>query len=343
MAEALDVLLIGGSGFLGHHVASALRAEGHRVSVMTRGRSGLPEGVEGLSADRADRASLAAALEGRRFDLTVDFLVYDAADVEALLFVPYAALGRYVMISTGQVYLVSEGSKPPFREDDVEGPVRPEPETGEYDRASWRYGTGKRRAERTLLGLRGSHGVRSTILRLPIVQGEGDGSLRLWAYLERMLDGGPLVLPDGGTQTARFVHAGDVGRAIARLAVDPPRAAVYNLAQPDAIPLRDFLERVAKAAHLEPRFVDAAWAECRAAGLDEAFSPYAGKWRSVLDPSRIATEWGFVAARTEDYLPGVVRWHLERKPASHAGYALRSEELALAGRSAGGRGARLPS
>jgi nucleoside-diphosphate-sugar epimerase len=336
MAEALQILLIGGSGFLGPHVAAALRAAGHRVTVMTRGRRALPDGVECLVADRADPASLARALEGRRFDLTVDFLVFDAADIEALLLVPYAALGRYVMISTGQVYLVTEGAKPPYREDDVDGPVRAEPEVPDSnDHASWVYGTGKRRAERTLLGLRGTHGVRATILRPPILQGENDGSLRLWAYLERMLDGGPLVLPDGGSLSVRFLHAADLARAIARVAVEPPRAAAYNLAQPDVIPLREFLERAARAAGVEPRFVEASWEECRAAGLDEMFSPLAGKWRSLLDPSRVATEWGFVAARTEDYLPAVVRWHLERKPASHPGYALRAQELALADRLAG--------
>ena len=332
MSEDLHVLLIGGSGFLGHHVAAGLIASGHRVTVLSRAGRPIPPGAASLVADRHDRGALAVALEGRRFDMTVDFLVYDAADIETLLFVPYAALGRYVTISTGQVYLVTEGSRPPFREDDVDGPVTAEPEPGTPDHAQWRYGVGKRRAERALLGLRATHGVRATVLRLPILQGEGDGSLRLWAYLERMLDGGPLVLPEGGTQLVRFAYAADVARAIVRLATDPPRAAVYNLAQPDAISLRDFLARTAKAANREARFVDASWEECRASGLDDSFSPYAGRWRSILDPSRMATEWGFVASRTEEYLPKVVAWHLGERPRSHPGFALRGKELDLAAR-----------
>jgi nucleoside-diphosphate-sugar epimerase len=174
-------------------------------------------------------------------------------------------------------------------------------------------------------------------LRLPIVQGEGDVSLRLWAYLERLLDGGPVLLPEGGAELVRFVDARDVGRAVVRLLEDvPPRAAAYNLAQPDVVTLREFLERVATEAGVRPRFVDVSWSEALAAGLEPAFSPYATRWRSLLDPSAAAGEWGFLAARTEAYLPRVVRWHLEHRPsAHHPGYAGRDLEKQVASRVAG--------
>jgi len=333
----VEVLLIGGSGFMGCHVARALVAAGHRVTVLSRGRRETPAGTVILAADRGDPRSLAAALENRRYDVTIDFLLYDAADLERLLLVPYAALGRYFMISTGQVYLVTQGGDPPYMEEDAERTVSAEPPAGTRDHDEWSYGLGKRRAEKALLALRGTHGVRGVALRLPIIQGEGDSSLRLWAYLERMLDGAPLVLPDGGQRLTRFLYAGDLARTLTRLAESPTlRNAAYNLAQPDVVTLREFLERVARAAKLEPRFVDASWDECRAAGLDESFSPYAGAWTSVLDPSRAAAEWGFLGTRLEDYLPQVVRWHLEHRPAkSHPGYAQRARERELAARLVG--------
>jgi len=152
-----------------------------------------------------------------------------------------------------------------------------------------------------------------------------------------MLDGGPLVLPDGGTRLTRFLYAGDLAHTLARLVAGAtPRQAAYNLAQPEAVTLREFLERVARAAKVEPRFVDASWEECREAGLDEAFSPYAGAWSSILDPSRAASEWGFLGTRLDDYLPRAVQWHLDHRPArSHAGYAQRAHERELAARLAG--------
>jgi nucleoside-diphosphate-sugar epimerase len=333
----MEVLLIGGSGFMGQHAARALLAAGHRVTTLSRGRRDAPAGVVTLAANRSDPGSLAAALEHRRFDVTVDFLVYDAVDLERILLAPHAALGRYFMISSGQVYLVTEGGTPPFREEDAERRLRAEPPAGTRDHSNWRYGIGKRLAEQALLGLRDTHGVRGVALRLPIVQGEADGSLRLWAYLERMLDGAPLVLPDGGQRPTRFLYAGDLARALVRLTESPTlQHAAYNLAQPEVVTLRQFLERVARAAKLEPRFVDAPWDECRAAGLDEDFSPFAGAWVSVLDPSRATTEWGFVGSRLDDYLPQVVRWHLEHRPAtSDSGYSQRGGERDLAARLVG--------
>jgi nucleoside-diphosphate-sugar epimerase len=332
--EPLDVLLIGGSGFMGRAAARALIDAGHRVTVLSRGQRPPAEGATTLVADRNDPDSLARALENRRFDFTVDFLVFDSVDLERLLLVPYAALGRYVMISTGQVYLVTRDAEPPFLEESAEGPLGEAPaEDGPYY-PGWVYGTGKRRAEHTLLALRATHGMRALALRLPIVQGEEDVSLRLWGYLERMLDGGPIVLPDGGRRPTRHLDVRDVARTLVRLAESaPPRQAVYNLAQPDLVPLRDLLARVAEAAGVTPRFVEASWDECREAGLDGDFSPYAGRWSSVLDPSRAAAEWGFLGTRSDQYLPRVVRWHLDhRPPLSHAGYAQRDRERELAAR-----------
>ena len=334
MSAPLRVLLVGGSGFMGERVAAALHERGHSVTVLTRGQRSVPDGCDVLAVDRSDTAALRAGLEGRRFDLTIDFLAYDSQDVERLLTLPYAALGRYVMISSGQVYLVASGAEVPYREDDAERPVIAEPELDSSDHAEWRYGVGKRRAERALLALRGTHGVRALALRLPIVQGEHDASLRLWAYLERMLDGGPILLPDGGVRPVRHVYVGDIARAIVWIADhDPPRGAAYNLATPEVVSVRELLERVAQAAGLTPRFVDVPWSELRAAGLDDSCSPYAGRWSSVVDPSRMAVEWGLLGTRLDDWLPRVVRWHLEQRPtASHSGYARRPLELELAAR-----------
>lgn len=334
----MRILLVGGAGFLGGHVGRAFLEAGHDVSVISRGRRPLPPGVTHLQADRTDAEQLGRQLEGRHFDFTVDFTAYDAADVERLLLIPYAALGRYVLISTGQVYLVTQNPPIPAAEEDSERPLKPEPEPGTREHANWVYGMGKRRAEGALLALREMHGVRSVILRLPIIQGEADGSLRLWAYLERMLDGGPIVLPDGGTRPVRHVYAGDVAAAIVRLAgMPPPRFRIYNLAQPEIVTLREFLTRTALAAGVEPRFVDATWEEIEATGLEADFSPYGGRWASVIDPAR-AAEWGFAGSRLADYLPRVVKWHLEHRPEqSHEGYALRAAELALAARVAAAR------
>ena len=324
--SGLRVLLVGGAGFMGRVTARAMLDAGHHVTVLSRGTRPAVGGAEHLVADRGDPAALAAALEGRRFDFTVDFVAYDAADVERLLLVPHAALGRYVVISSGQVYLVAQGAMPPFREEDSEHPVTPEPPGGTPDHNEWSYGVGKRRAEGVLLKLRVTHGVRGVALRLPNVQGEGDPYLRLWPYLERMMDGGPLLLPEDGATATRPIYVADVARALVRLLESPPpRNAIYNLAQPEVLPLREFLERVARAAGFTPRFIGISWEELLTAGLDRSVSPLSGPWCSVPDPSRATAEWGFEGSSVAEYLPRVVRWQLEHRPsASHPGYARRA-------------------
>ncbi len=329
----MRVLLLGGSGLLSAATVRAfVRAEAD-VTVVSRGRRPVPDGVTALVADRSEPESMRAALRGRAFDFTVDFLAYDAQDVEALFHEPIAALGRFVMISTGQVYLVTESPQPPFSEESADRPLMPEPPGGSPDHGEWSYGVGKRRAESALMRLRSSHGVRSVALRLPVVQGVEDHSRRLWAYLERMLDGGPVILPEGGEQRVRFVWNEDVARSLVRLAqsADWPSERALNLAQPDEPTLLEFLTVAGGVLGASPRFVARSWEQIAQAGLDRSMSPYSGPWCSRPDPWRAAALLGGPCTSSALYLPALVRAQRETGGPSHPGYAGRAAELKLAG------------
>jgi len=327
-------LLVGGGGFIGGHIAAALAEAGHAVTVLSRAAGGgrLPH----LCADRRDPGALAGALAGHAFDLTVDLVAFDGADVETLLRPHAVRLGRYVLISTGQVYLVASQRREPWREGDAGLAAMPEPPSDSPDRAQWTYGIGKRYAEASMREHAGA--IPGVALRLPIVQGAGDRTGRLWAWLARMLDGGPVLLPDGGRQPTRFLWAGDVGGAIVRLAAQWPEGTAYNLAQPDVVPLRDLLEQAAALAGVTPRLVDVRRAALAGASLDPAAFPFTGAWSSVLDPGCAMSEWGFTGTPHARWLPEVVHWHLQARPSHHPGYAQRSAELAFA-REIGARGA----
>ena len=330
------VLVPGGTGFIGSHVARALAAAGHDVMAIGRGARAAPAGVALRAADRGDADSLAAALEGERFDATLDFSAYRGAEIDALLAVPRFEPGRYVFASTGQVCLVGTAPAMPFREEDAAYPLKPEPPAGTRSHGQWSYGAGKREAEAAIAVARERRGLEAVVLRLPVIWGEGDGSLRTWAYLERMLDGGPILLPDGGAQPVRFLWVEDVAPAILRVLERWPLAAhVYHLAQPDIVPLRDVLERLAKAADRRPEFVSVTAETLAAAGIGHGPQglPFFGPWVSVLDPGLAVRDWGFEATPLDGYLGAVVRAHLERPPReSHPGYAQRGLEIALAER-----------
>jgi nucleoside-diphosphate-sugar epimerase len=327
---AMRILMLGGSGLLSGAALDAFLGAGHAVVVLTRGSRPLParRGLTARTADRLDADSLAMALEGERFDFTADFLAFDAAGVERLLLVRGFEPGRIAMVSSGQVYLVTAEPRPPFREADADAALMPEPAPGTRDHAEWAYGMGKRAAEAALRSHAAAHGLDALALRLPVIQGERDGSAsrRLWAWLERMRDGGPVLLPNSGAQRVRFLHAGDAARALVTLAGTSrwPSEPALNLAQPDECTLREFLEQVAEVAGLSPRFVSVDEAELARAGLADTCAPYWGRWCSRPDPAR-------------EYLPGVVRAHLAEPPASsHPGYAHRARERELAARLATG-------
>jgi NADH dehydrogenase len=58
----MKVLVTGGSGFVGRHVVRALRESGHEVRILTRGRTGIPAGVEHVAGDVTDPEALARAV-----------------------------------------------------------------------------------------------------------------------------------------------------------------------------------------------------------------------------------------------------------------------------------------
>jgi nucleoside-diphosphate-sugar epimerase len=310
-----------------------LLARGHAVSVLTRAARPVPAGAETLVADRRDAGALAAALGGRRFDVALDLLAYDGGDVVGLWAVPRFDVARYLIVSSGQVYLVGAGPKPPFRESDADSPLMPEPGETAPDHGNWEYGAGKRDAERAARDLL-QRGIRVTALRLPVVQGAQDSSRRLWAYLERLRDGGPLLLPGTGDDPVRFVWAEDVARAVVTLAEGAPATApAYNLAQPDEPSLREMVATAAEILGVRARIVPCPWETLAQAGLDRAISPFSGPWCSRPEPSLARRDWGFEGTPTAGWLPEVVRAHLmETDPVSHPGYATREAERALAGR-----------
>src|SRR3954471_20701736 len=69
----MRLLVLGGTRFLGRHVATAALERGHEVATFTRGLSGQPpEGARALHGDRDDPAALPKALDGWRPELVVD-------------------------------------------------------------------------------------------------------------------------------------------------------------------------------------------------------------------------------------------------------------------------------
>ena len=332
-----SALVIGGSRFMGRRLVLLLAARGFSVTVVNRGLAGDPFGgrVERLTLDRRSPA-LAAALAGRTFDLAADFAAYTGEDAAGAVQALAGRVGHYVALSSGQVHLVGADAERPGRVPLAEdAPLRaPMAEPREpLHRQEWLYGMGKRMMEEALLGAAGTPGFPATVLRLPMVQGEGDPSRRTESYLWRMLDGGPLLLPDGGDRRLRHVYAGDVARFIVDLA---GRGAAFgrvlNVCQDEAPTLGEFLAMLAGRLGASPRLVEVPAGALEAAALPVAeVSPFSTPWMSMLDPRRAEAEFQFRPTPPEEYLPRLVEDFCAHAAAPPEDRGLRERELALAG------------
>lgn len=328
----MKVLILGGTRFVGHLLAWRLVAGGHRVTLFHRGTRPPPfaDRVETLLGDRAT-GILPSLIKGREFDATVDFGAYVPGDVEPLVdTVARAALGHYVLISSGQVYLVREGCPRPSRESDYDGPLTARPDEAE-DAAEWDYGVGKRLCE-DLVSHEKSHATR---VRVPMVNGPRDYYRRIEGYLWRLLDGAEVLLPDGGDAPMRHVYSEDVARAVAgMLCNERTYGQAYNLAQDEAPTLRNLLEHMAWRVGAAPKLVPVTAAEVEAEGLSmKAVSPFSLRWMSSLDPTRAKTELAFVHTPVWEYVDRVVAAFLAHPPGDRPeGYAGRLREIDLARR-----------
>lgn len=67
----MNILVMGGTRFVGKPLVERLQAEGHALTLFTRGNKPAPAGVEHLIGDRSTAGGL-EPLVGRSFDVIVD-------------------------------------------------------------------------------------------------------------------------------------------------------------------------------------------------------------------------------------------------------------------------------
>lgn len=304
-------LVIGGTRNLGPDLVQALLARGDRVTALNRGLTpgALPDGVERLRADRSDAAALEAALGTRRFDLVVDTTLYHGTDARTITRILAGRAGRYVFWSTGQVYLVRTGLARPFRETDYDGPLMSEPPVSHRgDHHNWVYGVDKRAAENVLHEAHAARGFPYVALRMPMINSARDHYGRLAGYVHRLLDGGPILVPDDQDGLMlRHVFGGDVVAATLR-AGEPavPAGTCVNISQDETLTLEAMLALVAAALGVPGNLVRRPRAELESHGLLPACSPWSGLWMSVLANERSKDVLGMRYTPVADYLPPLV-------------------------------------
>ena len=306
-------LVLGGAGFIGVAACKELMRRG--VETIAAGRKERPYGVftSYVTFDRTDEDQLKRALAQIQPDVLLDLACYQPAEVEAAIRTFKG--DRYVFISTG-VYPSLNGK--PAREEDFV-PLAGEPPS------DLEYMDGKRWCETLIARTRD---FPWTVIRPPAVFGPADHTLRIAAYIERVADGGPLLVPsESYERQAGLAWVKDIGFACA-LACDLRKDTAqkaYNAAF-EGVSLRSLIEGIANAMGVPARFHPVPFAE-----LPPDASPYGPDPRRsagyVLDRAR--SELGFEPSALEDALAETLAWYRVAHP-SHPGYANRAKELELA-------------
>jgi len=99
----MKCLIVGGTGFLGGAIADAVASAGHKVTILSRGKTprSFANGIDVIRADRYDDLS---AIEGKEFQWVFDSCAYTPEGVHKLLDAVGTQLERYVLISSLSAY-----------------------------------------------------------------------------------------------------------------------------------------------------------------------------------------------------------------------------------------------
>lgn len=224
--KALDILFLGGTGFIGPHQVEHALARGHRVTVFNRGRkSGLFGGrVEELTGNRDTKIDEGlAALQGdRTWDVVIDNSGYVPRHVRDAVDLLGGRCRRYVFVSTVAVYPDAAGV---FAED---APLAELADPSVEQVSGETYGPLKAECDRIV---RDALGDKATVVRPTYIVGPGDTTDRFTWWVDRIHRGGDVVGPAHADVAVQVVDVRDLCPWIVTLAENGTPGA-FNAAAP---------------------------------------------------------------------------------------------------------------
>jgi 2'-hydroxyisoflavone reductase len=223
----VNLLLLGGTNFVGRHLVEHALAEGHDVTLFNRGRTnpGLFPQVEEVHGDRDGGLD---SLRDRTFDRVIDLSGYVPRVVGQSAELLESATEHYTFISTVSVY--ADFTKTGIDED---APLATTPDESVEEDTRDTYGPLKALCEDVV---RATYGHRCTIVRPGIVVGPFDDTDRFTYWCLRAARDGDMVAPDEPGRPVQFIDAGDLARFVLRQTAERSHG-VFNVVGPDREPV----------------------------------------------------------------------------------------------------------
>ncbi len=300
----MNVLITGGAGFVGSHLAERLLSLGHTVAVLDNLSTGSLDNVAALEGrpgftctidsvttepvlaemvDRADVVFHLAAAVGVKLIVQrpVHTIETNVHGTEVVL--KHAVRGRKKVFIASSSEVYGKSTNVPFHEDAdlVLGPT---------SKHRWAYACSKLIDEFLALAYWKEQGLPVVVVRLFNTVGPrqtGQYGMVLPRFVTQALSGEPLTVYGDGAQSRSFTYVGDVVDALVALA-DEPRAVgqVFNIGNAEEISIRALADRVRSLAGSSSAIAMVPYDEAYEAGFEDM--P-----RRVPDISRIQSLVGF--------------------------------------------------
>lgn len=207
----LQILILGGTGFIGPFQVKAALDRGHNVTLFNRGsgRAMFPY-LENLTGDRnGDYESL----RGRQWDVVIDNATNNPGWVEMAADALKDSVDQFMFVSSRSAY--ADVSRVPMTS---EAPTWTFETAGiPRDQENLPYGLGKAESERTAQRIMPG---RTTIVRPGLIIGPGDETDRFSYWPIRIDRGGEVLAPGDGSDPVQIIDVRDFTEFMVRLAED---------------------------------------------------------------------------------------------------------------------------
>ncbi len=231
-SNKLNILILGGTSFLGPHQIAYAMDRGHSITTFTRGKTRptvhqeLFDNVNMLIGDRADDLS---ALENGSWDVVIDNSGHNVEWTKSTAALLKDRVDLYVYTSSTGVFY-------PYLDSDTRENVEilleePEGVTDEDMKIEYWYGVMKANSE---LAARKEFGDDRTIVVRPTYMiGPADKSNRFIHWPVRLSRGGDILVPGKEQDPVQYADVRDIAGWMIRL-IEEKKAGTYNGVGPEA-------------------------------------------------------------------------------------------------------------
>lgn len=218
----MNILVVGGTRYMGRHLVKELIAKGHDVTIATRGITpdDFGDRISRLIVDRTSAESIRQNIPNITYDCIIDTIAFCSNDVINLL--DHVKCKRYVEVSTLSVYNELHVD---MKEEELDAKKLTLIHCNKDD---FTYDIVKQQAECAIVR-KYSH-IPSARVRFPLVIGTDDYTRRLYFYVDHIVHQKPMNMNTEESQMA-FVRSDEAGKFLAFLAEQPFAGAINGASE----------------------------------------------------------------------------------------------------------------